>query len=76
MIDRIDRLALDVDLRLREVWPFAFDFDNDDAWNLETVGVLMRAAYTQGYVDAHTEAVPYLLYRDHAYRLPKRASIG
>ena len=70
MTDHIERLQLDLDLRLREVWNFAFDMEFED---LESLGLLIRAAYGQGYVDAHTEVVPAQLYRDNGYALPKRA---
>lgn len=73
-LSRSDRLQLDIDMRLREVWAYAFDAGLD--CDMEMVGLLMQAAYGQGYVDAHTEAVPALLYRDHGYELPKRKRIG
>ena len=77
MIDRLDRLALDIDLRLREVWEFAFDIQFDhDTFDLGSVGVLIRAAYGKGYMDALQEPVEASLCRDHGYRMPKRTRLG
>ena len=79
MIDRIDRLQLDLDLRLREIWEFAFDIQFDrgrDRFTVDDVGVLMRAAYGRGYMDALEEPVEASLCRDHGYRMPKRARLG
>ena len=77
MIDRLDRLALDIDLRLREVWEFAFDIKFDHgSFDMESVGVLMRAAYGRGYMDGLEEPVEAQLCRDHGYRVPKRARLG
>ena len=74
MIDRHERLQIDIDCRIRDVWNWAFEYELD--CDMEMLGHLLRAAYGQGYVDAHTEAVPMSLYREHGYRLPKRAKIG
>ena len=74
--ERIDRLFLDVDIRLREVWEQAFDIDDGGEWDLQLVGELMRMAYGRGYMDALQEPVEGLLLRDHGYRIPQRRQHG
>ena len=73
--ERDDATELDLDIRLAEVWQLAFgveDTDVDDRWDLEMVGIHLRAAYMRGYFDATTEAPKGQLFRDHGYRVPKR----
>jgi len=72
--ERIERLCLDIDLRLGELWHQAFAVDDLDGWSLEAIGDFMRCAYGLGYTDALTEAVPARLFRDHGYKLPVRVA--
>jgi hypothetical protein len=70
-----DPIYVDLDLRLTDVWGFAFEMEDsqvEDRWNLETVGILLRAAYGQGYEDALTEPVVAQLHRDHGFKVPTR----
>lgn len=73
---RIDRLCLDIDLRLREQWHIAFEVDDQALIDMEMVGALMRSAYVQGYTDALREAVEGQLHREHGYRVPERRQRG
>lgn len=73
MTDRISRLELDIDVRLRDVWMYAYDLEMDD---YRDVGVLIRAAYAQGYHDHATEPVENLIYREYGYKLPQRQGVG
>ena len=68
-------IYVDLDLRLADVWGFAFEMEEsqaEDSWTLETVGILLRAAYGQGYEDALTEPVVGQLHRDHGLNVPTR----
>ena len=73
--DRMERLELDVDLRLRECWPILFDLQLRPEL-AEAIGTLMRACYAQGYHDHATEPFENSLYREHGYRLPTRQRVG
>jgi hypothetical protein len=70
-IKRIDRLELDIDTRIGELWAVMWeDFPDlvDDAETRKTVAVFMRAAYGRGYMDALKDKGE--LCREHGYRLP------
>jgi hypothetical protein len=73
--DRIERLELDVDLRLRECWPILFSLELEPELT-EAIGMLMRAAYASGYHDHATEPLENSLYREHGYSLPTRQRVG
>ena len=68
-VHRIDRLELDIDLRLADLWREVADISE---WNLEVVAAFMRAAYGAGYVQALTEDIRGRLCREHGYRVPQR----
>lgn len=70
--DRLDALRLDVDMRIREAWDYAFAVDDDCGWDIEIVGELMRMSYGLGYIHALTEPTPALLHREHGYQIPMR----
>ena len=72
--DRIDRLELDIDLRLREVMWLAFEADG--MYDLEVVVRLMRASYARGYMDALEEETVGLLCRENGYKIPTRREFG
>lgn len=65
---RIDLLRLDIDTRIVSLWDEAAEVTE---WTLDEVAAFMRAAYAQGYHDAHTEPRRYSLYTDHGYCTPK-----
>ena len=65
----IERLELDIDLRLADLWAEALAVDE---WSIDVVAALMRAAYGKGYCDALTEDDPGALCRDHGYVVPAR----
>lgn len=70
-ISGMQRLELDVDIRLTPVWEHASQVEE---WTLEKVAVFMRACYGKGYCDAHTEEIPAQLYRDNGIPVPDRES--
>lgn len=79
-LPRAERLAVDIDTRIADIWALAWDRDtligylmdgNDDL--AESVGLLMRAAYGKGYCDAFAErrnGGRSELARVHGYRRP------
>jgi hypothetical protein len=71
VISGMQRLELDVDLRLTQIWEQAAKVDE---WTLERVAVFMRACYGRGYGDAHTEEIAAQLYRDNEMPVPGRDS--
>ena len=76
--ERDDATELDLDIRLAEVWQLAFgveDTDVDDKWDLEMIGIHLRAAYMQSYFDASTEAPKGQLLRP-GYRATETRSDG
>jgi hypothetical protein len=65
---KADGLALDIDIRLRNLWRETTDVDE---WDLKTVAAFIRAAYGQGYIDAlkeDTQGQRAKLCTDHGYR--------
>ncbi len=64
---RIDKLELDLDIRLLNLWADALDIQD---WDLESVGAFMRAAYGLGYFEALSEAERGELCKTHGYRVP------
>lgn len=70
-ISTAQRLELDVDIRLSEIWQHAAQVEE---WTIERVAVFMRACYGKGYGDAHSEEIPAQLYRDNGMSIPERDS--
>lgn len=68
-VSSVQRLELDVDIRLAEIWQHAATVEE---WTLERVAVFMRACYGKGYGDAHSEEIPAQLYRDNGIAVPAR----
>ena len=66
---RLDRLELDIDLRLHALWADTIDIGD---WTLDKVAKFMRAAYGQGYRDALAEAERGELCKAHGYAIPQR----
>lgn len=68
-LSQSDGLALDIDVRLRDLWAETEDVAE---WDLEAVAAFMRAAYGKGYVDALGEVdrdERAKLCRENGYRL-------
>jgi len=63
---RLERLEIDIDTRLRDLWDEAYRIPE---WNLELVAAFMRAAYGKGYCDSLKEERGELL-REHGYKVP------
>lgn len=64
--------AIVIDPRLADLWGlvWSLDAESDGAGELApgTVAALLRLAYVQGYVDAHSERRPGSLYRELGLR--------
>lgn len=79
-LDRFDRLSVDVDTRLADIWAMAWDREtligvlmDDNPLLAESVGKLMRAAYGAGYCHAlqeDHEGRRGELGRTHGYKTP------
>ena len=69
--ERIERLELDVDTRLLELWRL-IDVLEDEDWTLDLHSQFMRAAYVRGYNDALEEDVRGRLHREHGYDVPRK----
>lgn len=64
---RLELCELNIDTRLVALWREAGAVK---AWDLERVGVYIRAAYGIGYCDALREPERGALCREHGYRVP------
>ena len=63
-----EKLETAIDLRLHDLWGETIDFP---AFDLDAVGVFMRAAYARGYTDALKDGGAFM--RDElGYKLPER----
>lgn len=67
-ISQIERLELDLDTRLAQLWEQIEDIDE---WTLGRVAACMRAAYGQGYIDGQSEEFGKL-HRENGYKIPER----
>lgn len=70
-VDRIDRLALDVDTRLVSLWALLTERGLGEV-ELKIAAEFMRSAYAKGYDDALREPHRGQLYRENGYVVPKR----
>ena len=72
MIKQTERLALDIDLRLRWLWDeIAEAKEKGKLDDLTLVATFVRAAYGQGYVDALKE--PHgTLQRENGFTVPPK----
>jgi len=62
-----DLLALDIDLRLAELWSATSEVDH---WHEEQLWALLRFAYGRGYHDALTESQRGRLCQEHGLLVP------
>ncbi len=72
---KTERLELDIDLRLTDLWREIEDVAFDEHWSQKQphcFAAFMRAAYGKGYSDAFTEEREGSLCHDHGYRIPSR----
>jgi hypothetical protein len=67
-----ERLELDIDLRLTDLWNCADE--HEGAWTLELVATYIRAAYGKGYVDSLAESERGKLCLDHGFSVPEPAA--
>lgn len=51
-ITKKQKLEIELDLRLSEIWGLTDSFEE---WDLSALAQFIRAAYTKGYIDALTE---------------------
>lgn len=67
-MDKVDRLAFDIDLRCRMLWAM---FKDVEEWDDEIVSQFIRTAYALGYEDALKEdkaGARGKLHSDNGYR--------
>jgi hypothetical protein len=68
-LERIERLELDLDSRLLDLWVEAEEIT---VWSLDVAARFFRAAYGKGYSDALTETVEGTLFNENGYKIPDR----
>lgn len=68
--DALDRIGLEVDMRLTDVWSMLFE--RGEELDTEFLGWLLRLAYVTGYWDALSEGERGTLCRQLGYPVPER----
>ena len=68
--DALDKIGLEVDMRLTDVWSMLFERGED--LDSEFLGWLLRLAYVTGYWDALSEGERGTLCRQLGYPVPER----
>jgi hypothetical protein len=71
--ERIEPLAMAIDLRLTDLWAELFELEPGKI-DLELLGWFLRAAYGQGYTDALRETQRGQLCLDLGYAVPDTAA--
>ena len=71
-IDALDKIGLEVDMRLTDVWSMLFE--RGEELDTEFLGWLLRLAYVTGYWDALSEADRGALCKQLGYPVPERRS--
>lgn len=66
----LDRIGLEVDMRLTDVWSMLFERGDD--LDTEFIGWLLRLAYVTGYWDALSEEERGSLCHELGYPVPNR----
>lgn len=69
----LDRIGLEVDMRLTDVWSMLFERGDDV--DTDFLGWLLRLAYVTGYWDALTEPQRGQLARQLGYPIPTRREV-
>jgi hypothetical protein len=64
-----ERLELDIDLRLTDLWRCADE--HDGPWTIELVASYIRAAYGKGYCDSLAEPTRGALCIEHGFDIPE-----
>ena len=68
--DALDKIGLEVDMRLTDVWSMLFE--RGEELDTEFLGWLLRLAYVTGYWDALSEGERGSLCRQLGYPVPER----
>lgn len=71
-----DRLVLELDPRLADVWSCLFQLGIEGTELLEQVGWFLRMAFLQGYEDGLTEPRRGALLADLGLEVPRRTDSG
>jgi hypothetical protein len=71
-----DRLAMELDPRLADVWSCLFGVGIEGGQLLEQIGWFLRMAYLHGYDDALTEPRRGALFAGLGLEIPKRPGSG
>lgn len=69
--ESLDRIGLEVDMRLTDVWSILFERGEHDL-DTEFLGWLLRLAYVSGYWDALAEPERGALCEQLGYPVPRR----
>jgi hypothetical protein len=69
MTGAFERLELDIDLRLADLWRCADE--HDGPWTIELLASYIRAAYGKGYCDSLGEAERGALCIEHGFDIPE-----
>lgn len=72
----LDRIGLEVDMRLTDVWSMLFEREATEGLDTEFVGWLLRLSYVTGYWDALSEPEHGSLCRKLGYPVPGRGDAG
>jgi hypothetical protein len=70
----LDRIGLEVDMRLTDVWSMLFERGED--LDTEFLGWLLRLSYVTGYWDALSESERGQLCQELGYPVPDRSESG
>jgi hypothetical protein len=71
-VERVERLELDVDTRLVDLWANLIERGLDED-TVAHVAEYMRAAYARGYMDSIEEPKRGLFLIQNGYRVPRRS---
>lgn len=71
--EMLDKIGLEVDMRLTDVWSIIFERGVEDL-DTDFLGWLLRLAYVSGYWDALREPETGELCKQLGYKVPQRMS--
>ena len=72
---RLDKLELDIDIRLRDLWAKLDADPNMTDEQKKLISSYFRAAYGHGYSDALIDEEPGQLHKENGYRVPDEGDV-
>lgn len=69
--EQIAQVELEIDGRILDLWEKLLTLGLDER-TLRDFAPYLRAAFAQGYYQAHTDPVPGYMYRTHGFATPQR----